>query len=291
VRDNLQLEPQQYVVKLRGVEIGRGELSPGQYLAMNAGLAEGTVTGTPTTEPAFGLPALWITATQKEQAELLGYTVVDAPSVLATHLTELITSNAAAIISRQDVQTLVTTLKADYPAVVDELIPQLLSLGDVHKVLQNLLQERISVRDLLTILECLADHAQRTRDPDILTEHVRQRLARSISAQHRGADGAIHAITLSPRTEQEVAEALAPTEAGTALVLQPARAEALLHRLANEMEKAASRGHVPVVLCSARIRLALWRLATRALPNLVVLSFGEIAPGVEVQAEGMVLLD
>jgi flagellar biosynthesis protein FlhA len=175
--------------------------------------------------------------------------------------------------------------------VVDELIPHLLTLGEVQKVLQHLLQERISVRDLLTILECLADHAQRTRDPDALSEYVRQRLARSISAQYRSPDGAVHAITLSPRTEQQLAETLAQTEAGTALVLQPARAELLLQRLAAEMEKAAALGYVPVVLCSGRIRLPLWRLAARALPNLVVLSFGEIAPGVDVHAEGMVLLD
>ncbi len=291
VRDNLQLQPNQYVVKLRGVEVARGDLLINQYLAMNAGLADEQIEGIPTTEPAFGLPALWIQASLKDRAELLGYTVVDPPSVLTTHLTEVIKGNAANILSRQDVQTLITNLKAEHPAVVDELIPGVLSIGETQKVLQNLLRERITIRDLVTIVETLADYARQTRDTEALTEYVRQRLARAISAQYRGADGLVHVITLSPRVEQQLTEALKQTDQGTMIAMEPVRAQQLLQRLAGEMERVAGLGHAPVLLCSARLRLAVRRLTERVLPNLVVLSFSEIATGVDVQAEGMVIVD
>ncbi|GDX70419.1 flagellar biosynthesis protein FlhA [Chloroflexota bacterium] len=291
VRDNLQLQPNQYVVKLRGVEVARGDLLINQYLAMNAGLADEQIEGIPTTEPAFGLPALWIQASLKDRAELLGYTVVDPPSVLTTHLTEVIKGNAANILSRQDVQTLITNLKAEHPAVVDELIPGVLSIGETQKVLQNLLRERITIRDLVTIVETLADYARQTRDTEALTEYVRQRLARAISAQYRGVDGLVHVITLSPRVEQQLTEALKQTDQGTMIAMEPVRAQQLLQRLAGEMERVAGLGHAPVLLCSARLRLAVRRLTERVLPNLVVLSFSEIATGVDVQAEGMVIVD
>lgn len=291
VRDNLQLQPNQYVVKLRGVEVARGDLLINQYLAMNAGLADEQIEGIPTTEPAFGLPALWVQASLKDRAELLGYTVVDPPSVLTTHLTEVIKGNAANILSRQDVQTLITNLKAEHPAVVDELIPGVLSIGETQKVLQNLLRERITIRDLVTIVETLADYARQTRDTEALTEYVRQRLARAISAQYRGADGLVHVITLSPRVEQQLTEALKQTDQGTMIAMEPVRAQQLLQRLAGEMERVAGLGHAPVLLCSARLRLAVRRLTERVLPNLVVLSFSEIATGVDVQAEGMVIVD
>jgi flagellar biosynthesis protein FlhA len=291
VRDNLQLGPNQYVVKLRGVEVARGDLMINNYLAMNAGLADESIEGVPTNEPAFGLPALWISSSQKERAELLGYTVVDPPSVLTTHLTEVIKANAAAILSRQDVQTLINNLKNEYPVVVEELIPNVLQLGEVQKVLQNLLRERITIRDLVTILETLADHGRQTRDPDALTEFVRQRLARAISAQYKGMDGLVHVITLSPRVEQQLTEALKQTDQGTMVAMEPAKAQHLLQRLAAEMEKVATLGHPPVLLCSARLRLAVRRLTERVLSNLVVLSFNEIAPGVEVQSEGMVVVE
>ncbi len=291
VRDNLQLQPNQYVVKLRGVEVARGDLLINQYLAMNAGMADEQIEGVPTTEPAFGLPALWIQAGLKDRAELLGYTVVDPPSVLTTHLTEVIKGNAASILSRQDVQTLVNNLKADHPAVVDELVPGVLSVGEVQKVLQNLLRERITIRDLVTIMETLADYARQTRDTEALTEYVRQRLSRAISAQYRGPDGLVHVITLSPRVEQQLTEALKQTDQGTMIAMEPVRAQALLQRLATEMERVAGLGHAPVLLCSARLRLAVRRLTERVLPNLVVLSFSEISAGVDVQAEGMVIVD
>ena len=291
VRDNLQLAPSQYVVKLRGVEVARGELMINNYLAMNAGLADETIEGVPTQEPAFGLPALWIAAGNKERAELLGYTVVDPPSVLTTHLTEVIKANAATILTRQDVQTLITNVKGESPAVVDELLPGVLTLGEVQKVLQNLLRERITIRDLVTILETLADFGRQTRDADALTEYVRQRLARAISAQYKGIDGLVHVITLSPRVEQQLTDSLKQTEQGTMIAMEPTRAQNMLQKLAEEMEKVAGMGHPPVLLCSARLRVAVRRLTERVLPNLVVLSFSEIAPGVDVQAEGMVVVD
>jgi flagellar biosynthesis protein FlhA len=291
VRDNLQLGPNQYVIKLRGVEVSRGDLLINHYLAMNAGMADESIEGFPTNEPAFGLPALWITGTQKDRAELLGYTVVDPPSVLTTHLTEVIKGNASNILTRQDVQTLINNLKQEHAAVVEELIPSVLSLGEVQKVLQNLLRERITIRDLVTILETLADHARQMRDPDALTEYVRQALARAISAQYKGLDGVIHVITLSPRVEQLLTEALKQTEHGTMIAMEPNRAQHLLQRLAAEMEKLATMGHPPVLLCSARLRLAVRRLTERVLANLVVLSFSEIASGVDVQAEGMVVVE
>lgn len=291
VRDNLQLQPNEYVVKLRGVEVARGEVMPNHFLAMSAGLAEGEVEGIPTTEPAFGLPALWIAPAQKERAELLGYTVVDPPSVLTTHLTEVIKANAATLLGRQDTQQLLNNLKTEYPAVVDELVPNLLTLGEVQKVIQNLLKERVPVRDLVTILETLADHARTTRDPDNLTEYVRQALARTISIMYRNGDGLVHVITLSPRTEQLLADALKQTEQGMMIALEPVLAQRLLQRLASEMERVAQMGYVPVLLCSSRIRLSLRRLTERVLPNLVVLGFTEVAQGVDVNAEAMVGID
>ncbi len=291
VRDNLQLRPNEYVIKLRGVEIARGEVLANSLLAMNPGTAEEGLEGIPTTEPAFGLPALWISPAQREQAELLGYTVVDAVTVLTTHLTEVIRTYAPALLSRQDVQTLLNTLRRDYPALVDELVPNLLTLGEVQKVLQNLLRERVSIRDLVTILETLADYARQTRDTDLLTEYVRRALARQITSQYRDDQGRLHALMLSPHLEQLLLNALQQTDQGLAIVLETATAQRLLQRLAQAMERMAASGHQPVLLCTARLRLPLRRFTERALPNLVVLSYAEIAPQVTVQSSGVVSLD
>jgi flagellar biosynthesis protein FlhA len=217
--------------------------------------------------------------------------VVDPPSVLTTHLTEVIKANAAAILTRQDVQTLINNIKNESPAVVDELLPGILTLGEVQKVLQNLLRERITIRDMVTILETLADYGRQTHDADALTEYVRQRLARAISAQYKAMDGLVHVITLSPRVEQQLTDSLKQTEQGTMIAMEPSRAQLLLQKLAEEMEKVAGMGHPPVLLASARLRVAVRRLTERVLPNLVVLSFSEIAPGVDVQAEGMVVVE
>ncbi|MBI2322969.1 MAG: flagellar biosynthesis protein FlhA [Chloroflexi bacterium] len=287
VRDNLQLKPNEYVIKLRGVEIARGEIMSNMFLAMNPGLAEEPVEGLPTTEPAFGLPAVWISPVQKERAESLGYTVVDPASVLTTHLTEVIKQYAAEILTRQDVQTLIDNVKRDYPAIVDDLLPNTLTIGEVQRVLQNLLRERVSVRDLVTILETLATYGKLTRDVDLLTEYVRRALARQICGQYKNPDNTLQVITTAPQLEQELLGAVQQTEQGTVLVLEQGRAQWLLQRVAHEMERVAVAGFQPVVLCSSRVRLPLRRFVERSLPTLVVLSFGEIAPGIEVRSTGL----
>jgi flagellar biosynthesis protein FlhA len=286
VRDNLQHAPNVYVVKLRGVEIGRGTLSPGQFLAMDPGTAEGDIPGTETVEPAFGLPARWITAAQKERAELLGYTVVDAESVIATHLIELIKRFAPDLLSRQDTQNLLENLRHDYPALVDDLIPTTLTVGEVQEVLQNLLAERVSIRDLVSICETLATHGRTTRDIDLLTEYARTALARQISAQHTGQDGILHVLTVGPRTEDEIASSIQQTEHGNTVALAPWQVQRLMGVLSSEVERMAGTGRDPIILCSSRIRLALRRLIERKLPNVAVLAFSEVTAQTTVEAVG-----
>ena len=288
VRDNLQHAPNAYVVKLRGVEIARGTLMPGQFLAMDPGTAEGDVPGTETREPAFGLPATWIQASHKERAELLGYTVVDAESVLATHLTELIKRFAPDLLSRQDTQALLENLRIEYPALIEELVPSTLTVGEVQEVLQNLLAERISIRDLVTISEALATHARITRDIDLLTEYARAALARQLSRQYADDDGILHVITVTPRTEEEIAQSVQQTEHGSTVALAPGRAQQLLLAISGEVERTAAMGREPIILCSSRIRLALRRLIERRLPNVTVLSFAEVTPQTTVEATGSI---
>ncbi|TAK25337.1 MAG: flagellar biosynthesis protein FlhA [Chloroflexota bacterium] len=292
VRDNLQLRPNQYLVKLRGVEVARGELMVSHFLAMNPGTAEEGLEGLATTEPAFGLPALWINAGQRESAEILGYTVVDPSSVLTTHLTEVIKSHAPSIVSRQDVQALVNSLRRDYPALVDELVPNLLTLGEIQRALANLLRERVTVRDLVTILEALADQARVSKDPDLLTEHARRALSRTITGQYRDeSTGTLTGLMLAPRAEQTLAAALQQTDQGTVIAIDPEGAQRLLGRIGREMERLAQQGLQPILICSSRLRLPLKRLTERSLPNLVVLSFAEITPQTNVVSAGLVTLD
>ncbi len=288
VRDNLDLSPNSYGVKLRGVEVGSGELFVGRYLAMNAGTADLPIDGIATQEPAFGLPATWVESGMRDRAEMLGYTVVDPQSVLATHLTEVFRHHAADLLGRQDVQQLLNNLKVDYPAVVDELTGGLMTLGEIQRVLQNLLNERVSVRDLLTICETLATHARATKDADMLTEQVRLALARSISTSHAGPDRVLHVITLSPRLEQSMVASLQPTDQGLAILIDPNLANRMLTEVAAKMETIAGMGRSPVLLCSGRLRRPFRRLAERILPGLSVISFGEVAAEVDVQSVGMV---
>jgi flagellar biosynthesis protein FlhA len=291
IRDNLELPAQAYVVKLRGIEIGSGELMPNRFLAMNSGLATEEIEGDETTEPAFGLPARWISEREKQRAELLGYTVVDPPSVLITHLSELTRRHAPELLSRQDVQTLLNNLKADYPTVVEELIPGVLTVGEVQSVLQQLLAEGVSIRDLVTIAETLADRGRQTKDTEALTEAVRAALARQITVQHRARDGQLHAITLHPVMERHLASSLQQTDAGSALAIEPALMQGLLTEIARQMERGAAAGQQPVLLTSSRIRRPLRRLTERSLPGLPVLAFNEIASEVEVRAIGTVEVD
>lgn len=291
IRDNMQLGPNAYVIKIKGIEVGRGDLLPGHYLAMESGAVSKRVAGIETREPAFGLPALWITEEKRDEAELAGYTVVDSPSIIATHLTEIIRGNAAELLGRQDVKRLLDELKEEHAALVEEVVPELLTVGEVQRVLQNLLREGVPIRDLVTILETLGDYARATKDQVFLTEKVREALARQISKQYTGDDGYIPVVTMDPALEQEIADALQETERGLAIALPPERVEAFYDGLSRTLERAAAAGHQAVLLCSPMIRPAVRRLVARVLPRLSVISYNEVAPNAQVQSVGMVRLD
>jgi len=291
IRDNMQLGPNAYVIKIKGIEMGRGELMPGHYLAMDSGAVTKRISGIETREPAFGLPALWISEEKRDEAELAGYTVVDSPSIIATHLTEVIRSNAADLLGRQDVKKLLDELKEEHAALVEEVVPDLLTVGEVQRVLQNLLREGVPIRDMVTILETLGDYARATRDQILLTEKVREALARQISKQYTEESGFIPAITMDPALEQEIADALHESDRGMTIALPPERVEAFYDRLARALERAAAAGHQAVLLCSPVIRPAVRRLTARVLPRLAVISYNEVAPNAQVQSVGMVSLD
>jgi flagellar biosynthesis protein FlhA len=275
IRDNLQLRPAEYLILIKGVGVGRGELKEGHYLAMNPGLAEETVEGTPTVEPAFGLEAIWIREEQREEAQVKGYTVVDASTVIATHITEIIKRNAFELLGRQETQNLLDALKAQSPALVDELVPALLHLGGVQKVLQNLLRERVSIRDLNTVLETLADHAPRTKDPELLTEYARAALRRSISKQYQDEEGKLAVIALDHRLEETLAAAVQRTDHGSFLSLEPGTAQKMLQVLGRAAEDASLQNLTPLVLTNPGIRLPLRKLLEKVLPSLVVMSHNE----------------
>ncbi|HWR07522.1 flagellar biosynthesis protein FlhA [Sporomusa sp.] len=287
IRDNIQLKPNIYVIKLKGIEIARGELMLDHFLAMDSGAAFEPVPGIETVEPAFGLPALWIQESYREQAELAGYTVVDPVSVLATHLTEIIKSYAAEILGRQEVQTLIESVKQNNAAVVDELTPNLLSLGEIQKVLSNLLREKISIRDLVTIFETLADYAQLSKDTEVLTEYVRHALARQISKQFVN-NNILTCLTVDPQLENTIINSVQRTEQGSYVALEPQTSQALITALTNELPKLTNMGYQPVVLTSPGARLYFRKLTERVAPNLTILSYAELNPKIEVQALGMV---
>lgn len=290
VRDNIRLRGNEYLIRLRGLEIGRGELFPDHLLAMDTGTVSQRLPGKQTREPAFGLPALWVAKGQRTLAEVAGYTVVDPTSVLVTHLSELVRRHAPEILTRQDVRVLLDAVKQHSPAVVEELIPQQLTLGQVQKVLQLLLAERVSVRDLVTILEALADASGSTSEPELLTEFVRQRLARSLTRQYVGSNGCLYCLTLDPTVEQLIADQFRRTEAGAQLALEPITQTRLLEAIRRQAERMVAAGHQPLLLCAPRIRPALRQLAERAVPTLGVLSYAEVTRGVAVESLGMVTL-
>lgn len=288
IRDNMQLNPNTYLFKIKGVEVARGEIMMDHFLALGPEVQD-KFEGIPTKDPTFGLPALWISEEHRDEAELAGYTVVDPTSVIATHLTEVIKRHAHELLSRQDVQNLLDHVKKTYPAVVNELSPDLLSLGEIQKVLANLLRERVSIRDLVTILETLADCARMTKDIDLLTECVRQALGRQIVSQYL-ENGKLYVLTLDPKLEQLLREGIQKGEQSSYLVLEPQKAQQLLGKLREGVKKMMEVGHQPIILCSPVVRLHLKRMAEKVLPNLVVLSFNELQPDTEVEAVGMVSL-
>ncbi len=288
IRDNMQLKPNSYMIKIKGVEIAGGELMLDHYLAMSSGIAEDDIKGVDTVEPAFGLPAKWIPANLREQAELSGYTVVDPSSVIATHLTEVIKNHAHEILGRQDVQNLLDLIKKTHPAVVEELVPGLLSLGEVQKVMARLLRERVPVRDLVSILENLADNARATKDTDMLIEYVRQSLARSIVKQYVDASNTLYVITLDPTVEQLIRDSIQYTDHGSYVAVDPEKAQSLLKNLTTITEQASQTGHQPIVLCAPVVRIYFKKLTEKFLPNLVVLSYNELTDRINVQSLGVV---
>ena len=291
LRDNIQLNPNQYIIKIKGIQVAEGEILFDHYMAMNPGYVEEEITGIPTFEPSFHLPAIWITESQRERAESLGYTVVDPPSIIATHLTEVIRSHIAELLTRQDTQNLVDNLKKSNPALVDELIPKLMGLGEVQKVLQNLLAEGISIRDLLSIFEILADHAATTRDTDVLTEYVRQGLKRAISSKYFPANEKSDVITLDPKLEQEIMGSVKQTEQGAYLNLDPERIRQIMEKLGIYIKEFEDTGRVPIVVCSPIVRMYFKKLTEDYYKDLIVVSFNEIESDVELRSIGMVSLD
>ena len=288
IHDELGMESHEYVVKIRGSEVTRGRIMPGHLLAMDPGDAVGTLNGIPTREPAFGLEAIWVHESARGEAESLGYTVVDPESVIVTHLTETIRSHAAELLSRQDVRTLLDRLKETNAAVVEEVVPETLSLGEIQRVLQSLLAEGVAIRDLGTIVEAIGDKARTTRDTSLLSEYARQALGRAITAPHLDDQLRLQAITLDPAIEQEVSTSITQTTDGEYLAMEPPRAQAIVAALRAQVDHASALGARPVLLCSARIRRHLRRLIAQAQPHLAVCSYNEIAPGVNVETIGVI---
>jgi flagellar biosynthesis protein FlhA len=288
IHDELGMESHEYVLKVRGSEVTRGRIMPGHLLAMDPGDASGTLQGIPTREPAFGLEAVWVHETARAEAESLGYTVVDAESVIVTHLTETIRSHAAELLSRQDVRALLDKLKETNAAVVEEVVPEALSLGEIQRVLQSLLSEGVPIRDLGTIVEAIGDKARTTRDTSLLSEYARQALGRAITAPHLDEQLRLQAITLDPAIEQEVSTSITQTTDGEYLAMDPPRAQAIVSALRAQVEHATGLGARPVLLCSARIRRHLRRLIAQAQPHLAVCSYNEISPGINVETIGVI---
>ncbi len=288
LRDNIQLNPNQYIIKIKGIQVTEGEILFDHYMAMNPGYVEEEITGIPTFEPSFHLPAIWITDGQRERAESLGYTVVDPPSIIATHLTEIIRSHISELLTRQDVVNLINNLKESNPALVDELTPKLLGIGEIQKVLQNLLKEGISIRDLLTIFEVLADHAATSRDTDVLTEYVRQGLKRAISGKYFAPNEVTSVVTLDPKVEQDIMASIKQTEQGAYLTLDPERIKSIMDSVGEEIKKLENLGKTPIVVTSPIVRMYFKKMTEDYFKDLIVVSYNEIESNVELQSVGMV---
>ncbi len=288
LRDNIQLNPNQYVIKIKGVPVSEGEILFDHYMAMNPGYVEEEITGIPTFEPSFHLPAIWITESQRERAESLGYTVVDPPSIIATHLTEVIRNNLNELLTRQDVQNLINNIQEANTTLISELVPKMLSVGEIQKVLQNLLEEGISIRDLVTIFETLADNATNTRDTDVLTEYVRQSLKRAISNKYFPANEMTSVVTLDPKIEQEIMSSVKQTEQGAYINLAPEKTQSILNSVKEEVDKMEELGKNPIIVTSPIVRMYFKKLTSEQFKDLIVVSYNEIDTDVELQSIGMV---
>jgi flagellar biosynthesis protein FlhA len=288
IRDNLQLQPGEYRVLIKGNKVGGGALRPENLLAMDPGNVTNPVPGVPTKEPAFGLDALWIGKGQKEEAEIAGYTVVDLPTVMATHLTEILRTHAHELFGRQEADSLIENFKKNYPKVVQELVPDVLPLGTVVKVLQNLLREQVSIRDLLTIFETLADEGNKSKDAEVLTENVRKALARAITHKYMNEAGEVAVMTLAPKVEEMVSNSLLQTEQGVQLVMDPRQAQSLLSHISQTIEQHPEIAGQPILLTSPTSRRHIFKLTNRFLPQVIVLSHNEISSDAQIQAVGLV---
>ncbi len=286
LRDNIQIGPNEYIIKIKGTQVAKGELLFDYFLAMNSGDVDEELEGIKTIEPAFGLPAIWIQENQRDKAEMLGYTVVDPPSIIATHLTEVIKKHSFELLGRQEVQALVDNIKQSYPAIVDELVPKIMSIGEIQKVLANLLKENVTIRDMVTIMETLADYAPATHDVDMLTEYVRQALGRSISQKF--LNGNTNVITLDPKLEQMILDAIQKTEFGSYLALDPAVSNTIINSVSKNVQRLIQLGSQPIILASPVVRLYFKRMTENVIPGLVVLSYNEVDSGVEIQSVGTV---
>ncbi|MBI4577927.1 MAG: flagellar biosynthesis protein FlhA [Planctomycetes bacterium] len=291
IRDNMQLKPNDYVIKIRGVPVARGVAHADQYLAMDAGVATERIEGTETREPAFGLPAVWIAEPQRQRAEALGYTVVNASSVIATHLTEVIKGHADEILSREDVETLLSTLKETAPVLVNEVVPKVVEPGELKKVLGGLLRERVPVKSLETIVQTLAEFAPRTKDTEVLVEYCRNALGRAICQLHAEEDGRIYCITLDPRMEEMIRGATEHTDRGSYLALAPEVVQRVVERVSRALETLVSAGHQAVILCAPQVRLQVRRMMERAVPNVAVLSYNEVVRGIQVESMAVAALE
>ena len=291
IRDNIQLNPNEYRLKIKGNEIANGELLLNHYLAMSPGIEDDTIEGIDTVEPSFGLPAKWITEDMKEHAEMMGYTVVDPPSVVSTHLTEVIKANAHELLGRQETKQLIDHLRETSPILVEEVTPNPLSIGDVQKVLAKLLKEKISIRNLPIIFETLADYGKLSTDTDLLTEYVRQNLARQITNSFMTGDNRIKVITLSGKVEKVIADAVQQTEHGNFLSLDPTVSQSILEAIAAKLEELTLMDQQPILLCSPAVRMYARQLTERYFPNVPILSYNELESNIEVQSVGVVNID
>ncbi|MDF2510389.1 MAG: flhA, partial [Herbinix sp.] len=288
LRDNIQLNPNQYIIKIKGIQVSEGEILFDHYMAMNPGYVEEEITGIPTFEPSFHLPAIWITEGQRERAETLGYTVVDPPSIIATHLTEVIRAHIYELLTRQDVQHLVDNIKDSHSTLISELVPKLLNIGEIQKVLQNLLREGVSIRDLVTIFETLADYAPTSRDTDVLTEYARQSLKRAISNKYFPSNEMTSVVTLDPKVEQEIMGSVKQSEQGAFLTLDPSITRDIMESVQTEVHKLEELGKNPIIITSPIVRMYFKRLTQDYFKDLIVVSYNEIDSNVELQSVGMV---
>ncbi|MEK5146586.1 flagellar biosynthesis protein FlhA [Psychrobacillus sp. FSL K6-4615] len=290
IRDNIQLQPNEYRIKIKGNEMARGELLLDHYLAMSPG-DDDSVEGIDTVEPSFGLPAKWITESVKEEAEILGYTVVDPPSVVSTHMTEIIRNNAHELLGRQETKQLIDHIRETYPILVDELTPTPLTVGEIQKILSNLLRERVSIRNLPIIFETLADYSKMTSDADVLTEYSRQSLAKQITTQYAGNSNILKVLTVSGKVEKLIADSIQQTEHGNYLSIDPDDSQAILESMAKEVERASMMEQSPIILCSPAVRMYFRQMTERYFPHVPILSYNELESSIEVQSVGVVNVD